>query len=602
MSDLFDNGDNKGFGSGSGSFGGFEGTNRNASLNNFGSNQPSGQGGGFQTQPTNQKPKKKIPKGVFIGLGVVATLGLGGFGIFKFQQHQQQVKQEQVTQDQAFAGLQSAMETALFEFSTDKVSDTSGTDGISLWDLNLTYVSYQNDRANFVNRVSRNTSVKLTKGSYSVVIKSPNWDFVAWVIKNVDNAKVTELTKELKQDAYTYSDDLVNAFSKYINNNLTDMLTYRGDYVSSYMVATDVPQPYIETEVQNGIVDGKLTDEAVATLDSVVFSSEGLHKVEDIFSAVSRGSYGELQESKAHADWNARYTELTTYINNLQGYLGISPKKTTDSAGNEVDEELTVDNVEDATLKSALQAKQELKAIEPTPYTYSNAEANVEKVMPYGWVGSTYIASEGSDAELVNVKMGTGTYDDPITLGTPFVTKMQGTDGQYYDVRVTVTEILTGEDAMKDVQKYDEKNSGFTGASELVLATIKFSVENLTDQEIEVNSEFSLADKEQNLINRTGQLYSIPERAKIAPRGEAEMADWVYSKETLTTNLLWGKTFNRQFEALFINTLGNEVYDQYGRTMDRNTKEIVQNEAQADMEALKRIADEELKAYREANE
>ena len=78
------------------------------------------------------------------------------------------------------------------------------------------------------------------------------------------------------------------------------------------------------------------------------------------------------------------------------------------------------------------------------------------------------------------------------------------------------------------------------------------------------------------------------------------MVDWFNTKETKTLNLMWGKTFNHKFEAVYINTLGDEIYDQYGRKMERNTKKLVENKAQADQKALERLAKEELEARKKA--
>ena len=177
---------------------------------------------------------------------------------------------------------------------------------------------------------------------------------------------------------------------------------------------------------------------------------------------------------------------------------------------------------------------------------------------------------------------------------------MLDTSGNYQDVRVTVTKVLVGDDAIKDVQTFNDKNKGFTNVSDLVLGTVHFQVENLSDKEIEVDSEFTLADPEQNLINRTGNMYGLPERSKIAARGTTEMVDWFNTKETKTLNLMWGKTFNHKFEAVYINALGDEIYDQYGRKMERNTKKLVENKAQADQKALERLAKEELEARKKA--
>ncbi len=72
--------------------------------------------------------------------------------------------------------------------------DTSSSDGVSLWDLNLTYVSTNESRTNFASiTVVKSVTVELS-GS-SATIKSPNWEYVSWVIKNVDHDKIKNLTK-----------------------------------------------------------------------------------------------------------------------------------------------------------------------------------------------------------------------------------------------------------------------------------------------------------------------------------------------------------------------------------------------------------------------
>ena len=61
-----------------------------------------------------------------------------------------------------------------------------------------------------------------------------------------------------------------------------------------------------------------------------------------------------------------------------------------------------------------------------------------------------------------------------------------------------------------------------------------------------------------------------------------------------------GKTFNHQQPAIFVNVLGNEIYDQYARKIERNTKKVVENKAQADQKALERLAKEEIEARKKA--
>ena len=64
--------------------------------------------------------------------------------------------------------------------------------------------------------------------------------------------------------------------------------------------------------------------------------------------------------------------------------------------------------------------------------------------------------------------------------------------------------------------------------------------------------------------------------------------------------LIDGKTFNHQQPAIFVNALGNEIYDQYARKIERNTKKVVENKAQADQKALERLAKEEIEARKKA--
>ena len=602
--DLFGDGSSKpksnnqgGFGSAPSPQGGFQGGGFNSNFN---------QSGGVPFKNPQQEPPKKSYKKLWITLGVLATLGIIGTGSALVYKHNQKVAIEKKAKEDALKDLQDKISSGVSQFSLAEVSDTSETNGISLWDLNLTYVSTYTSRTDFVGAVSKAVTVELT-GS-DATIKSPNWEYVGWVIKHVDHDKIKALTKGLKKDSFTYKDDLVDAYAKYIAQNLADMLEYKNAYVASYMQGSDIPKPYKTTAVAGAVSsDNKLTAEFTTVLDKEVFSAEKLHTSQDFFVGVTEDSYGEKSESKAHSEWSAREKELSTYINNLRPYLGLKARevkqtKKTDKGTEQVNVENpnTFDKLDNPTYDSAVSSWLELKKVEPSPYTYANGEKNLDKVVSYGWVGSTYIASKESDAKSINVHIGSGKYDDPVTLGTPFVTKMQDTSGNYQDVRVTVTKVLVGDEAIKDVQTFNDKNKGFTNVSDLVLGTVHFQVENLSDKEIEVDSEFTLADPEQNLINRTGNMYGLPERSKIAARGTAEMVDWFNTKETKTLNLMWGKTFNHKHEAVYINALGDEIYDQYGRKMERNTKKLVENKAQADQKALERLAKEELEARKKA--
>ena len=213
-----------GFGGQQPSQGGFQGGGFNSNFN---------QGGGLPFKNPQQEPPKKSYKKLWITLGVLATLGIIGTGSALVYKHNQKVAIEKKAKEDALKDLQDKISSGVSQFSLAEVSDTSETNGISLWDLNLTYVSTNTSRTDFVGAVSKAVTVELT-GS-DATIKSPNWEYVGWVIKHVDHDKIKALTKGLKKDSFTYKDDLVDAYAKYIAQNLADMLEYKNAYVASYM-------------------------------------------------------------------------------------------------------------------------------------------------------------------------------------------------------------------------------------------------------------------------------------------------------------------------------------------------------------------------------
>ena len=137
--DLFGDGSSKpksnnqgGFGSNPNPQGGFQGGGFNSNFN---------QGGGLPFKNPQQEPPKKSHKKLWITLGVIATLGIIGAGSTLAYKHSQKVAIEKKAKEDALKDLQDKISSGVSQFSLAEVSDTSETNGISLWDLNLTYVS-----------------------------------------------------------------------------------------------------------------------------------------------------------------------------------------------------------------------------------------------------------------------------------------------------------------------------------------------------------------------------------------------------------------------------------------------------------------------------
>lgn len=123
------------------------------------------------------------------------------------------------------------------------------------------------------------------------------------------------------------------------------------------------------------------------------------------------------------------------------------------------------------------------------------------------------------------------------------------------------------------------------------MGVLFFTVENVTDDEIEIDSEFSLSDKTLNLVPRNGSMFGFKERIKLKGREIGQMSDWFFAKEVDTSNLIWGKTFNRANPAVWQNVLANTVYDKYGRAMNRKERAIVGNKAQDNVNDLEEKAE-----------
>ena len=151
--------------------------------------------------------------------------------------------------------------------------------------------------------------------------------------------------------------------------------------------------------------------------------------------------------------------------------------------------------------------------------------------------------------------------------------------------------IYVGEEAIKQSLSVDERNQGFTTTSDLTLGVVFFTVENVTDDEIEIDSEFSLSDTTLNLVPRNGSMFGFKERIKLKGREIGQMSDWFFAKEVDTSNLIWGKTFNRAYPVVWQNVLANTVYDKYGRPKDRKERAKVGNKAQENVDDLDKKAE-----------
>ncbi|WP_176549157.1 hypothetical protein [Bacillus toyonensis] len=194
-------------------------------------------------------------------------------------------------------------------------------------------------------------------------------------------------------------------------------------------------------------------------------------------------------------------------------------------------------------------------------------EIKPQSIIPYTWVGAYYLKNDytvNGKKVVIEPEVGDGTFKRPLGLGTPIVTKMKAEDGQYYDVRVTLLGYKTGQKAIDYAVSFDERNRGFDIKSELSLMTVEYVVENLTDKEVTLNSEFTLSDKNENLVSRTGSMYNLAERVAFKPHETKKMQDWFYTKDLKSRYLIWGKSFERKHPSQWYKILQGENPDTNG--------------------------------------
>ena len=193
----------------------------------------------------------------------------------------------------------------------------------------------------------------------------------------------------------------------------------------------------------------------------------------------------------------------------------------------------------------------------------------------YNWIGAWYIRNEYNGKGSKQVPVGNGTIEYPAGVGTPILTHVLCTDGTYATVMVTLNGYWINEDAINYAEQFSTRNRGFTTTSVVQLICCEFTVQNLEQKAITfANSELVLCDKNANPSARTGFLYGFTGEVTLQPAGKKYstivMNDWYSSTELEQKYLCWGRSFGRQFPAVYYNALAGtgvvpsySAYDQF---------------------------------------
>lgn len=227
-------------------------------------------------------------------------------------------------------------------------------------------------------------------------------------------------------------------------------------------------------------------------------------------------------------------------------------------------------------------------------------EAKSELVLPYTWLGVYYAENE---YEGVSIALGgeDGSREYPAGVGTGIVTKVLCKDGEYHDVRITLSGVWFGDDAVKYAQSLDVGNVGVLGDATKKFMCYELLVENLEgvpaegigiiepaeesedstsvstvtavtneggtveeeteDKSIEFELETYLADSFGNVSIRVGVLYGFIEEGTVPPGESVTFRSWWSSPDLFDRYFCWGKSFERKYPVVWFDVLKSDSYN-----------------------------------------
>ena len=374
----------------------------------------------------------------------------------------------------------------------------------------------------------------------------------------------TTLMEEIKVDAayiqQLFSATGVDADSPIVSDTLADLLC-------QYLCDKD-SLPTTTAEISLPIANGKVTDDG--NLDKVLFGSDEFHNMCKQFAQTATNYTGKKevthqgmvkQHNPEYDEWKALFDKYYAEDNGhfIKGVSKWEPWYVRD-ANNviQLDENgqkiVNYYSVKDENGKDWIEPVKEIE-VEGLVTEEEDDPWFDERSLAYTWIGTYYIQNEYRGDSDTSFHIGNGTFESPAGVGTPIVTKVLGTDGAYHSVRVALTGYWLDDNAIDYVEKFSQKNRGFTTASVYRLITFEFTVENLENQEFTAASECSLSDRNGNLSPRTGSMYGFTDVFTLPPHGKLYINDWATSTELDQKYVCWGKTFGRDFKMIYFRCL-----------------------------------------------
>ena len=306
-------------------------------------------------------------------------------------------------------------------------------------------------------------------------------------------------------------------------------------------------------------------------LDEVLFSSKDFHYLLDKFSKIALG-YNVYKENPEWTNWLSQVDTVVKEKNAMDDSLNKLKEETdknksnSDTSTEKVDNQNSLESYREKARKSYISDLQtgvdNALSFEPVKWVLDKEktkEYTKETVIPYNWIGVHYLTTtkdEDGKPLLKKIPLGNGKKDNPYSFYTPFLTQAIDREGKYHTIRLTMKEILTGQDAIDYVVQKDDRNKGLMNNSESRIAVVLFDAENVEDKPIKVFSELTLTDTNRTNMSRTGKMYGLAEEVEIQPHATIEIQDWVMATELNKRYAIWGKSYAKDKDVQWLRILG----------------------------------------------
>ena len=182
----------------------------------------------------------------------------------------------------------------------------------------------------------------------------------------------------------------------------------------------------------------------------------------------------------------------------------------------------------------------------------------------------TYIDENGKEVKgKISAEVGDGTIEDPAGLNTDVLTKIDveetDKDGNMvvnqYPIKVKMVEYGVSQDAITWFEGKDPRNRGIDIESEVQYCYYVFEITNMSDKDLTIYDNSSLADKNANNLSRTGTMYGLQDTVILKPDQTGKIETWSRSTELNKRYVIWGRDFGKEEQRVWFRVLAGNIDD-----------------------------------------